>query len=118
MPASVGGLVLVVLQVVGLWLVFEKAGRSGWQALVPLYNLFVLVDILDRSDWWVLWLLIPVVGFVFWFLLCDDLANAFGYGTAMTLALFLVPVLALPWLGLGSHKFSAPTPATIGEIRF
>ena len=43
------GAVLVALQIVGLWFVFMKAGRPGWAALIPIYNLLVLLEIVDHS---------------------------------------------------------------------
>lgn len=35
-----------VMVLISLWKIFEKAGREGWKALVPIYNLSILYDIL------------------------------------------------------------------------
>ena len=39
-------LAMLVMILISLWKIFEKAGREGWKALVPIYNLSVLYDIL------------------------------------------------------------------------
>jgi hypothetical protein len=36
---------LIILIFAGLWRVFEKAGKPGWAAIVPIYNLYVLVKV-------------------------------------------------------------------------
>ena len=41
-------LAIVVLVVAGLWKVFVKAGEPGWAALVPIYNLVVLLKIAGK----------------------------------------------------------------------
>jgi hypothetical protein len=109
-------LALVLLQVAGMWLVFRKAGRPGWAALIPVYDLVVLMDVLGRSRWWVLWLFVPVVNIFVWLAVSQDLADAFGHGLGMTLALFLVPWIALLVLGLGSSSYSSLT-AEAGPAR-
>jgi hypothetical protein len=44
----------VMLTVWGIWQVFEKVGRSGWKAVVPLYNFYILLRITGYSSWWIL----------------------------------------------------------------
>lgn len=44
-------LVFYVLYVVSLWKLFKKAGKNGWEALIPFYNTFVLIEI-SELNWW------------------------------------------------------------------
>ena len=37
--ASLFTIALVVLVIVALWKIFEKAGEPGWKALIPFYNI-------------------------------------------------------------------------------
>ena len=41
----------LILTVVGKWKVFKKAGKNGWEALIPYYNTWVLCEIADIK-WW------------------------------------------------------------------
>lgn len=36
---------LLVLNIVALWMIFTKAGESGWKSLIPIYNCYVLFKI-------------------------------------------------------------------------
>src|SRR3954447_22822939 len=63
----------------GMWKVFEKAGRPGWEAIVPIYNLYILTTkIVGRSPIWFVACLIPLLGLVPAALLCIDVAKSFG----------------------------------------
>ena len=41
-------LILCILSVVGLYNIFEKAGIEGWKALIPFYNLWNEVKLVNR----------------------------------------------------------------------
>lgn len=47
-------LIFYVGVMVGMWKLFEKAGQAGWKALIPFYNLFILLKIVGRPGWWLL----------------------------------------------------------------
>ncbi|MBA4031751.1 MAG: signal peptidase I, partial [Planctomyces sp.] len=47
-------LAVVVLIVAGLWKMFAKAGKPGWAAIVPIYNMIVMLEIIGRPLWWIL----------------------------------------------------------------
>jgi nicotinamide riboside transporter PnuC len=111
-------MLLVVLQAVGLWRVFEKAGRPGWESLIPIYNLLVLLEILGRSEWWLLWLLIPLVNLIFWLFVCQDLADAFGHGLVFAAGLFLLPWLFLLLLAFGDSEFRKGERVSVGRLEF
>ena len=40
-----------VLYTVSLWKLFKKAGKNGWESLVPIYNTYVLIEI-SGLNWW------------------------------------------------------------------
>lgn len=42
----------------------KTSTQKTWWAWVPVANLFLLVKIAQKSYWWVLWSLIPIVNFV------------------------------------------------------
>jgi len=41
-------LAVLVVVVIGGWKVFEKAGHPGWAILIPIYNLYILLQIAGR----------------------------------------------------------------------
>ncbi|MEF2977061.1 DUF5684 domain-containing protein [Subtercola sp. YIM 133946] len=99
-------LALTVLTIVGMWLTFRKAGRHGWAAIVPVYNLYTMITITGRSGWWLLLFLVPLVNIVLYIVIVLDLAAAFGRGTLFGIfGLWLFPFIGFPVLGFGRAQF-------------
>ncbi|WP_116204833.1 DUF5684 domain-containing protein [Amycolatopsis circi] len=105
------GLVVTVLAVVGLWLVFAKAGRPGWAAIIPIYNVYVWLKIAGRSGWWLILLFVPLVNLVVMIVVSLDIARAFGKsGVFGFFGLFLFSVIGYLILGFGRARYTAPGP--------
>ena len=34
---------IVIVVIAGLWKTFEKAGKPGWAAIIPIYNIYVMI---------------------------------------------------------------------------
>ena len=104
-------LIFVVPTIAGMWKVFEKAGKPGWAAIIPIYNTIVLIEIAGKPIWWILLLLIPCVGIVFFVIVLIDLCKNFGQGAGMAIGLLLLPCIFYPILGFGSSRYM-PVPGT------
>jgi hypothetical protein len=89
----------------GMWKVFVKAGKPGWAAIIPIYNLIVLVEIIGKPMTWVIFLLIPCVGIVFGILACMELAKKFGKDPIYGVGLVLLGFVFWPMLGFGSAQY-------------
>ena len=46
-------IVLIVLPYVGLYKLFQKAGRQGWEAIIPIYNFYVMIKLSVSIQIWV-----------------------------------------------------------------
>jgi len=105
-------LALLVLMIAALWKIFVKAGEPGWAAIIPVYNLVVMLKIVGRPVWWVVLFLIPFVNLIMGFIVAFDLAKVFGKGAGFALGMiFLFPIF-YPILGFGSAKYQgAPAVA-------
>ena len=44
----------LVFYIVCLWKLFKKAGKNGWESLIPFYNTYVLVEIAGLNWWYFL----------------------------------------------------------------
>lgn len=98
----------ILLSIAGLWKVFSKAGKPGWAAIVPIYNMIVMLEVIGRPVWWIVLLLIPCVNFVIIFILMIDLAKSFGKGAGFGIGLALLGPIFLPMLGFGSATYQGP----------
>ena len=71
-------LLVSVFSIVCLWKVFVKAGKPGWAAIIPIYNIITELEIIGRPWWWLLLLFIPLVNIVIGIIVIFDLAKVFG----------------------------------------
>ena len=104
-------LAVLVIFIASAWKVFTKAGQPGWAAIIPIYNVIVLLQIVGRPLWWLLLLLIPLVNIVVALLVYIDLAKSFGQGTGFGIGLLLLAPIFWPILGFGSSRYVGPAAA-------
>lgn len=99
-------LLVFVIVAAGMWKMFEKAGEPGWAALVPIYNLVVLVKIAGKEMWWVVLMLVPCVNFVAAVMICIEVARKFGKDTLYGIGLAFLPFIFFPMLGFGAAQYN------------
>lgn len=102
------GLILAVLTIVAQWFVFKKAGLPGWAAIIPVYNMIVLLQTVNRPWWWIFMFFIPVANIVFQIITLNDLSKSFGKGPGFTVGLVFLPFVFLPILGFGKAQYTKP----------
>lgn len=100
------GFLFAVATLAGMWQVYVKAGRDGWEAIIPIYNLYVLTVITGQQWWLVILCLIPVVNIVAFGFLCWKLTERFGLNWPFAVGLFLLPFVFYPLLGFGEARYT------------
>lgn len=101
-------LAIIVLMIAGMWKIFVKAGKPGWAAIVPIYNIIVLLEVVGKPTWWIILYLIPIVNYVVIIWVFNLLSKSFGKDVGFTLGIiFLMPIF-IPILGLGSAEYQGP----------
>lgn len=105
------GVALAVLVIAAMWKVFAKAGEPGWAAIIPIYNVFVLLKIAGKPMWWFILLLIPFVNLIVVIMVAISLAKNFGKGVGYALGLIFLPMIFYPMLAWGDARYS-PQAAT------
>ena len=98
-------LVMIVAAIAGMWKVFEKAGQPGWASIVPIYNLIVLLQIVNKPIWWIVLLLIPLINIVILIMVSIALAEKFGKGGGFAVGMVFLPFVFYPMLGFGDERF-------------
>ena len=71
-------LVLQVIHFLGTWKLYVKAGRKSWEAIIPIYNAIVLMQIINRPKWWVILLFIPIINLLMFPILWIETIRSFG----------------------------------------
>lgn len=94
-----------ILQIIATWKLYRKAGEKGWAAIVPFYNLYVMVKIAWGNGWLFLLYLVPMGNIVFAIGTCVKLARAFGKGGGYAVGLIFLPYVFLSILGFGQAEY-------------
>ena len=101
-------LALAILIIASFWKIFLKAGQPGWAAIVPFYNLYIVLKIAGKPGWWLLLYLIPLVNLIIAVIVCIEIARAFGKSEGFTVGLFFLSIIFLPILAFGDNKYLGP----------
>ena len=92
---------VAVFTVIALWNVFKKAGKEGWEAIVPVYNNIVLLEITGLPMWYIALLFVPVGNIYAMVMIYLELAKKFKQTTGFAIGLiFLAPI----FLGILAFK--------------
>ena len=86
-------LVIAVYIIFITWRVFEKAGRKGWESIIPFYNIYVAFTIAGLEWWYLILMFVPFVNIYVAVHLSIELAHRFNKSTAFGFGLlFLNPI--------------------------
>ena len=127
MISAIASLVWYVLQVIGDWMLFKKAGKKGWHSIIPILNVYDEYDICWKGSRGILFLIftgILNVGLAVQeqpFLIAAliaavsallleikqsfKLARSFGHGFGFGLFLLIFDRLGRVILGLGKSQY-------------
>ncbi len=104
----VGGIIylaIIILMIASMWKIFEKAGKPGWAAIVPIYNIIVLMEIVNKPVWWVVLFLIPIVNIIIAIIVYIELAKVFGKDTGFGIGLVFLGIVFFPMLAFGDAQY-------------
>lgn len=118
-------LIISIICIIGQWKMFKKAGKAGWEAIIPIYNVYTLCLITGVNPFWIaivaglsfISFFIPMLSFVssiamiyFGVLIAVSTARSFGKEDGYALGLyFLGPFFQLA-LGVGKSEYLGPRP--------
>ncbi|MFI3294491.1 MAG: DUF5684 domain-containing protein [Rikenellaceae bacterium] len=94
-----------LLPIIALWVIFSKAGRPGWAAIIPIYNLITMLQVAGKPVWWFFLFLVPIVNIVFMIMMIHGISKNFGKDLGFTLGLIFLPFIFMLILAFGSAKY-------------
>jgi hypothetical protein len=100
--------VFILICAVSQWRIYQKAGKPGWAAILPFYNLYVLLKIVGKPGWWMLLCFIPLVNIYLGIRTVHLLSKCFGKDALFTVGLLFLPFIFYPILGFGAAAYKGP----------
>lgn len=55
---------LQLIHFIGTWRLYKKAGRKIWEAIFPIYSIWVMLKIIYRPTWWIILFFLPVISVI------------------------------------------------------
>lgn len=100
---------VAVFEIIGMWKMFKKAGRNGWEAIIPFYNMWTFFEISGYPGSKIFFIFIPYAGpiiyLVFLIKASISLAQKFKKSGGFTALLILLPVIGYCILGFNGDKY-------------
>lgn len=98
-------MVFALIMIVSAWKVFVKAGKPGWAAIVPIYNMIVMLEVVGKPLWWIVLFFLPIANFVAGILVCIALAEKFGKGAGFGIGLAFLGFVFFPILAFSDAEY-------------
>jgi signal peptidase I len=83
-------LIIQVIHFLGTWKLYVKAGRKAWEAIIPVYNAIVLMQIIKRPKWWVILLFLPIINLLMFPIIWVETIRSFGRHSTKDTVLVIV----------------------------
>lgn len=120
---------LAVVSLVAYWKIFVKAGKEGWEGIIPIYNVYKLFEISwDTRNFWIyiaaigcfillspfsssnafvgiLTTMLSILQFVWMVRLMNHISISFGKSTGFTIGLVLLNFIFILILAFGDAKY-------------
>ncbi len=97
-------LAVSVFMIICIWKIFKKAGKGGWESIIPVYNFIVMLQITELPMWYIALLFVPIAQVYALIKINIELAKKFGQEGGFAALLILVPVVGYPILAFGKDK--------------
>ena len=97
----IAALAVAIVSIIAQWKIFTKAGKPGWAAIIPFYNMYTLFEVAGMNGW----MFIPIVNIIIMIMLYVNLAKSFGKSTGFAVGLIFLNFIFMLILGFGSDQY-------------
>ncbi|MCR5832661.1 MAG: DUF5684 domain-containing protein [Candidatus Saccharibacteria bacterium] len=115
LPTMLFSLAVAAFLIACMWIIYKKAGKNGWEAIVPIYNLIVMMEIVELPTWYVALFFLPIANLFVLYKVARGLAEKFGSDDGFWILLFLLPVVGYPILAFDKKRVFQDEDAMVAE---
>ncbi len=104
-------IILILIFPALLFWVFRDAGKPAWQALVPVWNYWVWIEVIGKKWWWFALMLVPYINvFMIMLMIVETVKCYRKYSLGQQALAVIFPYAYLPWIGITpSEKYTEPS---------
>ena len=93
-----------VFTLICMWKVFKKAGKPGWAAIVPIYNIVVMLEITELPMWYIALFFVPFANIYAMFKIYIEFAKKFGKSAGFGVGMVFFSPIFLGILAFGKNS--------------
>lgn len=108
---GIGIIIVMAFYFLCSWMLYKKGNQPAWGFLVPFLNIYFLIKMVGKPDWWILLFMVPFVNIIMGIMLIHNISKSFGHRTGFTLGLIFLGPIFYPILAFGSSKYVGPAQA-------
>lgn len=97
-------LAILLLMIISSWKIYKKAGKKGWESIMPIYNIEVLLEIVELPAWYITLCHLPIVNIYAIFRIYIELAHRFGKSTGFGILTVFFSLICMPILAFGKNN--------------
>ena len=101
-PFYMFGIFMSLISVVCLWFTFLKAGKGGWEAIIPIYNLWMISELGTGKGYYILAMLVPIVGQIVMLYILFRFFKAYSISDGFAALLVIFPVIGFAITGFSA----------------
>ncbi len=98
------GTIISIILIMSWYKLFEKNERKGWKAIIPIYNIYILMTIAEVNPLSIFLLLVPIVNLFVLALLSVKLANKYNRSALFAIGLLFFPFIFYPILAFSKKE--------------
>lgn len=98
-------LIITIFTLFSMSIVYKKANRSKISAWIPIYNILVLLEIVNLPKWYLIMLLVPGLNILFGLKIMEQLAKFFRKSKLFGIGLLFLPFIYFPILAFGDSEY-------------
>ncbi len=99
---------VTILMYVAQWKLFTKAGEEGWKCLIPIYNGYVMFQIIYGQGWKYFLMLVPVLNYIVAIAYMVRMAQVYGKGIGFGILNLLFTPITMCILAFGDADYEGP----------
>lgn len=103
-----------IFMLICMYKVYKKAGRKGWEALIPIYNFVVMIQIAELPMWYIVLYFIPFANIYALFKIYIEFAHKFGKSTGFGILMVFFSYICFPILAFGNARYQGSMPMNNG----
>ena len=97
------GVSLCVLLLISLIKIYKKFDQAWWKAIVPIYNIFVLTQMAEKSILYFALFLVPVVNIYAAYVVYSSICEKLGKSKKMAIGILLMPYIFIPMIAFNNN---------------